>query len=116
MLFIVLEILFLVLFGQRNGSTSDAYMGIGYAVCVLVILLLVNGLLRLLWGFLKLAQQCHLERESFEQSVEKEIAENKDALEQQPIMDTAVKSQAKMERELSRLQSKKLSYVSKIRG
>lgn len=59
-LFIILEILFLVLYGQRDGSSSSVYMGIGYAICVFVIILLLNGLFRLFWGFMKHAQQCNL--------------------------------------------------------
>lgn len=59
-LFILMEILFLVLYGQRNNSSSSSYMGIGYAICVVVILLLLNGLLRLFWGFMKQAQHCYL--------------------------------------------------------
>lgn len=59
-LFIILEILFLVLYGQRNGSSASSFMGIGYAICVVVILLLINGLFRLFWGFMKQAQHCYL--------------------------------------------------------
>jgi hypothetical protein len=55
-----MEILFLVLYGQRNNSSSSSYMGIGYAICVVVILLLLNGLLRFFWGFMKQAQHCYL--------------------------------------------------------
>lgn len=72
-LFVIMEILFLVLYGQRTGQSGGSYMGIGYAICVVVILLLLNGLLRLFWGFMKQAQHCYLERETLEQSIEKEL-------------------------------------------
>jgi hypothetical protein len=115
-LFIILEILFLVLFGQRSGTSSSSYMGIGYAICVVVILLLLNGLLRLFWGFMKQAQHCYLERETLEQSIEKQVQENKDPAEEHPIMENAYKSQVNIsKRDLSRLNSKKMSHVSKIR-
>lgn len=91
-------------------------MGIGYAICVVVILLLLNGLLRLFWGFMKQAQHCYLERETLEQSIEKELEENKDPVETHPIIENVMKSQANIsQRELSRLKSKKMSYVNKIR-
>jgi hypothetical protein len=61
-LFIVLEILWLVLYGQRSSGSSSTYMGVGYVVCGLAILLLVNGLLRMLWGVVKTAQHVYLER------------------------------------------------------
>jgi hypothetical protein len=115
-LFVIMEILFLVLCGQRTGQSGGSYMGIGYAICVVVILLLLNGLLRLFWGFMKQAQHCYLERETLEQSIEKELEQNKDPVETHPIMENAMKSQANIsQRELSRLQSKKMSFVSKIR-
>jgi hypothetical protein len=64
-----MEILWLALYGQRNSASSSAYMGIGYVICAIVILLLLNGLLRLFWGFMKIVQQIHLEREAFHHSV-----------------------------------------------
>lgn len=91
-------------------------MGVGYAICAFVIILLLNGLLRLFWGFMKLVQHCHLERQAFKQSVDKQLELNKDPAEQNPIVETLAKSQANLSRrDLSRLQSKKMSYVSKLR-
>jgi len=66
-----MEILFLVLYGQRDSAVSTTFMGIGYAICAFVILLLLNGLFRLFWGFMKIAQHCYLEQQAFAQSVEK---------------------------------------------
>ena len=54
-LLIFLEIMFLVLYGQRESASSAAYMGIGYAICGVAILLLLNGAFRLFWGFMKIA-------------------------------------------------------------
>jgi hypothetical protein len=39
-------------------------MGFGYAVCVFIIILILNGLVRLIWGVLKIIQYCYLEREA----------------------------------------------------
>ena len=47
-------------------------MGVGYAICAFVIILLLNGLIRLVWGFIKLLQYCYHKRE------ESYLAINKD--------------------------------------
>jgi hypothetical protein len=72
-LFVLMEIFFLILLGTRDSASSAAYMGIGYVICVIVILLLLNGLVRLLWGCIKILQHCYLEREANYMSVEKEV-------------------------------------------
>lgn len=62
--------------GVRSKGSSSAYMGLGYTVCAFVILLLLNGLVRLVWGVLKIVQYCYLEREANYLSIEKEMHEN----------------------------------------
>ena len=48
--------------------------------------------------------------------MEKQVEENRDPAEEHPIIDNAYKSQQNLSRrDLSRLQSKKMSYVSKLR-
>lgn len=70
-LFIVMEVFFLILVGIRNSGSSSAYMGVGYVICAFVILLLLNGLLRLVWGAFRFFEYCYLEREANYMSVEK---------------------------------------------
>jgi uncharacterized oligopeptide transporter (OPT) family protein len=48
--------------GIRSSASSPAYMGVGYVICAVVILLMLNGLVRLVWGLLKQIQYCYLER------------------------------------------------------
>ena len=62
--------------GIRSKGSSSAYMGLGYAVCAFAILLLLNGLVRLVWGVLKILQFCYLEREANYLSVEKDIEDD----------------------------------------
>ena len=85
-LFILLEIFWLILFGIRNSADSGTYMGIGYTICAFVILLLLNGLFRLIWGILKILQYCYLERQANYLSVEKLALENKDGVDDNLIM------------------------------
>lgn len=59
-LFILMEIFFLILVGIRNSGSTTAYMGLGYTICVFVILLLLNGLIKLVWGVIKFIQYCYL--------------------------------------------------------
>ena len=75
-LFIVLEIFFIILATTRDSSSREFYQGIGFVVCLIVIALLLVGLLRLIWGILKLIQYCYLERETNYMSVEKEVIDN----------------------------------------
>lgn len=115
-LFILMEIFFLIMVGLRTSESSSAYMGLGYVVCVWVILLLLNGVFRLIWGFVRYLQYCYLQREANYMSVEKEIQEN-EPNEEQPILNELKSQQQLSRRDLaSRLfNTKKMSYVSKIR-
>lgn len=71
-----MEIFFLILVGIRNSGSTSAYMGLGYTICVFVILLLLNGLIKLIWGVIKYIQYCYLEREANYLSIEKEMQDN----------------------------------------
>lgn len=113
--FIVMEIFWLILFGIRNSASSATYMGIGYVICALVIILLVNGLVRLVWGMLKQFQSCYLERQANYLSVEKAEIDNQGD-ENLIINDLRTQNQLLSRRDVgSRMASKRVSYVSKIR-
>lgn len=61
-LFFIFEILFLAMAASRDSASSSGYLGLGYAINIFVVLLLVNGIIRLVWGVLKLIQFCYLKR------------------------------------------------------
>ena len=57
-LFIILEIILIIMFATRNNADTESYLSIGYAATSFVILLLVNGLVRLGWGMITFIETC----------------------------------------------------------
>lgn len=47
------------MYARRSLETTGAYFGIGYAACAFVILLLINGLIRLAWCLVKNIEICY---------------------------------------------------------
>ena len=57
-LFFILEIIIIIMHGMKLEASRDEYLGVGYAACAFVILLLANGLIRVGWGFVKTFEVC----------------------------------------------------------
>ena len=104
---------------SRDSASSSAYLGLGYAINIFVVLLLLNGIIRLVWGVLKLIQFGYLRREA------NYLAINKDAddepLDKNNRLPGDARSQAMSRHDLAQLTTKilnsnrKQSYVSRIR-
>ena len=62
----------MVMYGQRDSADTETYFGTGYAACVFVILLLVNGLIRLGWGMISTVEGCIDDVHKDEQAIKSE--------------------------------------------
>ena len=49
----------IIMYAVRDKASTYDYMHIGYACCAFVILLLLNGLVRLAIGFAKIVEGCY---------------------------------------------------------
>lgn len=96
-------------------------MGVGYTICAFVIMLLLNGLIRLVWGFIKLLQYCYHKREESYLAIDKD--QNEEGIDRNTKLQVDNRTQRNLTRNnLAELTSKilnnnsrKKSYVSKIR-
>lgn len=57
-LFAFLELFILIMYAVRDKASNYSYLGLGYFCCAIVVALLVNGLVRLVWGFIKIVEAC----------------------------------------------------------
>ena len=97
-------------------------MGVGYTICAFVIMLLLNGLIRLVWGFIKLLQYCYHKREESYLAINKDQNDN-EGIDRNTMLPVDNRTQRNLTRNnLAELTSKilnnnsrKKSYVSKIR-
>lgn len=66
-LFFILELVMIIMYGLRSYANKDSYMSVGYACCAFIIMLFVNALTRLVWGFVRIFENCFEEIKSKEQ-------------------------------------------------
>jgi hypothetical protein len=57
-LFAFLELFILIMYAVRDKASNYSYLGLGYFCCAIVVALLANGLVRLVWGFIKIVEAC----------------------------------------------------------
>lgn len=61
------------MFGVRSkNDNKDSYLSIGYAGVAFIIMLLINGLVRLVWGFIRIFELCSDDLKSREQQIQSE--------------------------------------------
>ena len=66
----LLEIFMMVVYGQRIEASYDTYLALGYICCVVVALLLFNGLIRLTWNLIYIFEGCYDDIKSEDVKVE----------------------------------------------
>jgi hypothetical protein len=62
------------MYAVRSNASNHAYMGLGYFCCAIVICLVVNGLVRLVWGFIKIVEGCFSKSKEMKLQVENKAA------------------------------------------
>jgi hypothetical protein len=71
LLFFLLEIIMIIMFGLRsNSDNKDSYLSTGYACIAFIIMLLINGLMRLVWGFIRIFELCSEDLKSRDQQIQ----------------------------------------------
>jgi hypothetical protein len=55
-LFILLEIFIVIMYAVRDNSATEVYMALGYTCCGIVVALLLNGIVRMAWGVVKIVE------------------------------------------------------------
>lgn len=75
-LFFVLELILVIMFGRRSLADKVEYFSIGYAACAFVILLLINGLIRVAWTLIRYFEVLYEDVQASINKVESENNEN----------------------------------------
>lgn len=57
-LFVILEVIMIIMHASSNAS-KESYLSIGYACCAFIIMMFINGLLRVVWGFIRSFEFCY---------------------------------------------------------
>lgn len=60
------------MYGIRGYASKDSYLSTGYAACAFIIMLLVNGLIRLIWGFVRIFEVCFEDMKTKDQQIQSE--------------------------------------------
>lgn len=47
------------MYGTRSYAKKDSYMSTGYACCAFIIIMFINALVRLVWGFVRNFEVCY---------------------------------------------------------
>jgi hypothetical protein len=77
-LFAFLELFILISYAARGKASNNSYLGLGYFCCAIVIVLLLNGLVRLVWGFIKILEGCFSKSKEMKLQVENKAAKEKE--------------------------------------
>jgi hypothetical protein len=116
-LFAVLELFILITYAVRDKASNSSYLGLGYVCSAIVVALLLNGLVRLVWGFIKIVEGCFSKSKEMKLQVENKAIKEKEHNEEMVPM----KSIKELNSNINTLQTKsrlntmrKQSYVSKI--
>ena len=116
-LFALLELFILITYAVRDKASNTSYLGLGYFCCAIVIVLLLNGLVRLVWGFIKIVEGCFSKSKEMKLQVENKAAKEKEHNEEL----VPIKSIKELNSNINTLQTRsrlntlrKQSYVSKI--
>jgi hypothetical protein len=116
-LFAFLELFILITYAVRDKASNTSYLGLGYFCCAIVIVLLLNGLLRLVWGFIKIVEGCFSKSKEMKLQVENKAAKEREHNEEL----VPIKSIKESKNNINTLQTRsrlntlrKQSYVSKI--
>lgn len=48
----------IIMYGVRSDAGKDSYLSIGYACCAFIIMMFINALVRLVWGFVRKFEIC----------------------------------------------------------
>ena len=72
-LFAILEIVIIIMYGTRSAASTATYFSTGYAACAFVVLLLINGLVRLGWGIIKAFEVCSEDMNMEEHGIKSEV-------------------------------------------
>lgn len=60
------------MYGIRTYASKESYLSTGYAACAFIIMLLVNGLIRLIWGFVRIFEVCFEDMKTRDQQIQSE--------------------------------------------
>jgi hypothetical protein len=60
------------MYGTRTTAGKEAYLSTGYAACAFIIMLFMNGFVRLVWGFIRIFELCLEDVKSKDQQIESE--------------------------------------------
>ncbi len=77
-LFAFLELFILITYAVRDKASNTSYLGLGYFCCAIVALLLLNGLVRLVWGFIRIIEGCFSKSKEMKLQVENKAAKEKE--------------------------------------
>lgn len=77
-LFALLELFILITYAVRDKASNNAYLGLGYFCCAIVVVLLLNGLVRLVWGFIKIVEGCFSKSKEMKLQVENKAVKEKE--------------------------------------
>lgn len=62
----------IVMYATRSTADKDSYISTGYAACVFIIFLFINGLMRVVWGFIRIFEVCMEDVKSRAQEIKSE--------------------------------------------
>lgn len=106
------------MYAMRVSSSTYSYMHVGYACCVFVVLILINGLVRLACGLAKIIEGCHSKSKEMELQVEQKKLKDTEPNEELIPMKTIKSSMANLNNIATKsklmTQLRKPSFVSKI--
>jgi hypothetical protein len=71
-LFIILAIILIIMYARRTTADKGSHMSTGYAFSAFVVMMLINALVRLVWGFIRQFEKCYEEIKGRDQEIKTE--------------------------------------------
>lgn len=62
----------IIMYGVRSYASKEVYLSVGYACCAFIIMMFINGLVRLVWGFVRSFEVCYEDVSSRDQEIKTE--------------------------------------------